>query len=126
MKIEIGKELFQWEKKRHVHIYPQDSDPEATYVQFYNKKSKTSHEIQVKDGTAQIPNYLLKEGLPITAAACIGEPGKTMVIARREFEVLKRAMPAEYIDDQDEPPYPGEPEAPEMDDEIIYDGGEEE
>lgn len=118
MKIYINKELFQWEKNREVFLELSASDPKISYVQFYNKKSKTGPEIAVVNNTAQIPNFLLEQDLPITAAACIGELGKTLVVARREFKVLKRVKPVEY-ENGNTPGYPDENE------EIIYDGGEE-
>jgi hypothetical protein len=83
---------------------------------------------------------LLEEEWPITAAACTGEIGKTFVVARKEFTVLKRAKPVHYKDEEDnpdgeveditpsypvQPDYPSVPDVPTDDDEIIYDGGEE-
>lgn len=139
MKIEIDKELFQWEKNRYVYVETYDSDPTITYVQFYNGNSRTGHEIELKDGRAQIPDYLLEEHLPVIAAACTGKLGETLVIARREFKVLKRARPVDYKDESDNPDgevedtpsqpnypdYPGGDSGDSEDDEIIYDGGEE-
>ena len=106
MTLTIEKELFQWEKNRFVEV----NDEQITFVQFYNKKSKYGPEIPVTEGKALIPNYLLKENLPIIAIACSGSSGETQVISRREFKVLGRAKPEYYIDDE-----PGKV--------IIYDGG---
>lgn len=106
MSLDIEKELFQWEKERFVIV----NDKQITYVQFYNKKSKYGSEVPVKEGKALIPNYLLKESLPIIALACSGSSGKTQVLNRREFKVLGRAKPENYIDDD-------------VIREIIYDGG---
>lgn len=106
MTLAIEKELFQWEKDRFVIV----NDEQVTCVQFYNKKSKYGPEIPVEEGKALIPNYLLKENLPIIALACSGSSGKTQVLNRREFKVLGRAKPENYIDDD-------------VIREIIYDGG---
>lgn len=126
MKIYIDKELFQWEKNRSIFLELNDTDPEISYIQFYNKNSRVGPEIPVINNEAKIPDYLLEEHYPIMAVACAGETGQTLAIARREFKVLKRAMPEKYEDESDEPPVPGEPEKPDYDDEeIIYDGGEE-
>lgn len=106
MTLTIEKELFQWEKDRFVIV----KDEQITCVQFYNKKSKYGPEIPVKEGKALIPNYLLKEDLPIIALACTGPSGRTQVKNRREFKVLSRTKPENYIDDDTVV-------------EIIYDGG---
>lgn len=106
MSLIIEKELFQWEKDRFVIV----SDEQITCVQFYNKKSKYGSEVPVKEGKALIPNYLLKENLPIMAIACSGSSDKPQVISRREFKVLGRARPEHYTDDD-------------IIIEIIYDGG---
>lgn len=106
MTLVIEKELFQWEKERFVIV----NDEQVTCVQFYNKKSKYGPEIPVENGKAKIPNYLLKENLPIIAVACSGPSGNTQVINRKEFKVLGRAKPEYYIDDD-----PSKV--------IIYDGG---
>lgn len=126
MNLYIDKELFQWEKNRFVYLEKSETDPLITYIQFYNKNSKCGPEVPVVNNRAQIPDYLLEESFPIMAIACTGEQGETLAITRREFNVLKRAMPEKYEDESDEPPVPGEPEEPDYDDEeIVYDGGEE-
>ena len=83
-------------------------------IQFYNKKSSTGPEVAVSDGKAKIPDYLLMDCLPIMALACAGEPGSTKVITRREFKVIKRVRPENYLEDPEDQIY-----------DIIYDGGEE-
>ena len=98
MKLWIEKELFQWETERYVNI-TQDSDLPITFIQFYNSKSKTGSEIPLEDNKAKIPDYLLEESLPIMAVACIGSKGKTQVIGRREFRVIKRAKPDDFMED---------------------------
>ena len=44
------------------------------------------------------------------AVACVGSKGKTQVIGRREFRVIKRAKPDDFTEDNKH---------------VIYDGGEE-
>ena len=101
MKLWIEKELFQWEKKRYVHIFLEDQDPEVTFIQFYNERSGTSPEIPLKDNKAEIPEYLLMESLPIMAVACTGEKGETQVVGRRQFKVVKRVRPDSYFNTDD-------------------------
>mgnify|MGYP003304495277 CR=1 FL=1 len=111
MILKINKELFQWEKNRYIFIELEENDPEIFYIQFYNKQSKYGPEIPVENGKAKIPNFLLKEDLPIIALACTKIDENIQVIKRREFKVLKRAKPEYYFDDED------------TSKEIIYDGG---
>lgn len=111
MVLRIEKELFQWEKGRYVFLETEENEPSISCFQFYNKKSRYAPEVPVEDGKAMIPNYLLKEDLPIVALACSNDSGETQVISRREFKVLKRVRPEYYIDDDD------------TSKDIIYDGG---
>lgn len=109
MKIYMDGELFKGDRNRLVYIETGPNDPEITYVQFYNKKSQFSKEIQVYDNVAKIPNELIKEGLPIIAIACTGTIGRTSPICREVFDVLKDGS---FSYEQKE----------EL---VIYDGGEE-
>lgn len=111
MTLRIEKELFQWEKGRYVFIDLDEKDPAISSIQFYNKNSKYGPEISVENGKAQIPNYLLKESLPIVALACSDISGESLVIGRRVFKVLARSKPEFYIDDED------------TSKDVIYDGG---
>lgn len=114
MKITINKELFQWEKNRFVEIVELgDTDIQPTSIQFYNSKSSYGPNVEIIDNKAKIPNYLLKEKLPIVAVACYETEEKSIVLARRVFKVLQRAKPEFYNDDED------------TSKDIIYDGGEE-
>lgn len=106
--LKIERELFQWEKNRFVLT---DQNEQITHVQFYNDKTKEGPEIPVIDGAAMIPNYLLKDSLPIIALGYIKTKNETKIVCRRTFRVLKRARPQSYIDDCFEIR------------EIIYDGG---
>lgn len=112
MELIIDKELFQWEKDRAVHIISSLEEPQISCVQFYNKRVQYGPEVPLLNGSAKIPNFLLEEPYPIMALACIGEPGDTKVIARKEFKVIKRTKPEQYEEEEEEK-Y------------VIYDGGEE-
>lgn len=106
--LNIDRELFQWEKDRYVSI---DYPHQITHVQFYNDRIKEGPEVAVINSTALIPNYLLKETLPIIALGYIKTKNDTKIVCRKVFRVLKRARPQSYIDDSSEVR------------EIIYDGG---
>lgn len=111
MTLQIDKELFQWEKDRVVFVNNEERTEEISMVQFYNKKSKYGPEVSVEDGKAKIPNFLLKENLPIVAVACVETAEGVRVVDRREFKVLARVKPEFYIDDED------------TSKDVIYDGG---
>lgn len=114
--LNIDKELFQWEKGRCVTVA--QNEPPITTIEFYNKKSKFGPEVYVVNGKAQIPNFLLKDSLPIVALACIDDKDGTKVITRRTFKVIPRVKPEFYVDDDEQP---SNPDIPDLD--IIYDGG---
>ena len=114
MKIEINKELFQWEKNRQVSVTLEENDPEISFVRFYNKVQGYSIPVPLVDGFAQIPDNFLKEALPITALACIGEKDEAKVFTKKQFRVLKQAKPTDHYDDEDV-----------CEKELIFDGGEE-
>ena len=114
--LSIDKELFQWEKGRYVNVT--QSKPLITTIEFYNKKSKIGPEVYVVNGKAQIPNFLLKDSLPIVALACTDDENGTKVITRRTFKVIPRVKPEFYVDDDE---VPSNPDIPGLD--IIYDGG---
>lgn len=108
-KIQIDKELFQWEKDRYV-VFSFEKEPD--FFTFHNPKSKYGIEVFPQNTKVKIPNILLKEALPITVEACVGEVGEGQVIDRRVFKVLKRPRPENYIDEEEKI-------------HVIYDGGEE-
>ena len=110
MKLWIEKELFQWESERYVYISLEDNEPEIDFIQFYNDSNKTGLMVPLKNKKAKIPDYLLKESLPIMAVACIGSEGNAQVVGRKQFKIIKRAKPEKLI---------------ENDKHVTYDGGEE-
>lgn len=109
MKIEIDKELFQWEKGRFITF---SSEVAPIFFVFYNQKSIYGIEVLPEGNKVFIPNPLLKEAIPVTVEGCIGKFGEGQVITRKTFKVLKRARPENYVEDK-EINY------------VIYDGGEE-
>lgn len=111
MIILIEKELFQWDKNRFVNVKLEEDDTVPTHLQFYNKKSREGKVISFEE-KVKIPNSLLKESLPITILACYRdeEEEEEKVLYRREFKVLARPRPENYVDDDEFI-------------EIIYDGG---
>ena len=110
MKLWIEKELFQWESERYVYISLEEDESEIDFIQFYNDSNKTGPMVPLKNKKAKIPDYLLKESLPIMAVACIGSEENAQVVGRKQFKVIKRAKPEKLIENNKH---------------VIYDGGEE-
>lgn len=108
--LRVNKELFQWEKNRYIYVDQNEEKPILSCVQFYNKKSESSFESPIEDGKAAIPNFLLKENLPIVALGCIKVQNEAQVICRKEFRVLQRVKPEFYIDED-------------VYKDVVYDGG---
>lgn len=102
MTLYIEKELFQWEKNRYVFVNRTEDEPVISCIQFYNSKSKIGPEVPLENGKAKIPDCLLKYDVPIMALGCTTGPEGTQVVCRKEFNVLKRAMPGYCIDDCDD------------------------
>lgn len=111
MTLKIDKELFQWEKERYVFVEGIEEYPGVSVIQFFNKKSECGPEVPIENNKAKIPNYLLKDCLPITALACTKVFNGTQVVCRKVFKVLGRVKPEYYIEDED------------TSKDIIYDGG---
>lgn len=110
MKIKLKKELFQWEKNRHLYVEKENDEPEIYCVRFYNPKSSVGIDSLYEDGCVKIPNSLLKEGLPITALICTLVGDDIQIIARKNLKVLRAIRPENYMDDDEVV-------------EVIYDGG---
>lgn len=106
MRLWIEKELFQWERGRYVNVSSDNSEPEITFIQFYNEENAVGPEVALEKGKAKIPDYLLEKSLPIMAVACAIKEGEAQVIERRKFRVLKRAKPESYTETDDLPTFP--------------------
>lgn len=112
MTLRVERELFQWDKNRYVYICQEGLEQSEICIQFFNDKSKYGIEVPIVNGRSKIPNFLLKQNLPITALVCVAKNNETQVMTRKTFRVLSRPKPEHYVDDD-------------ISIEIIYDGGEE-
>lgn len=87
--------LTQWDKG---HVLIVDECPPGTQVHFSNTKSQTAYVIETNEnGEARIPDIILQEPYPITAWIYREEDGNYYTENRREFQVIKRPMPDDYI-----------------------------
>lgn len=114
--LKLNGELFQWEKNRFVEV--EEGENNITIVQFYNKNAKIGPEVEVVEGKAQIPDYLLRESCPLIALCYSKDGDNVRIIDRQIFKIIARAKPDSYVDEE-VPTTPQEPD-------IIYDGGVEE
>ena len=88
-----GSQLNQWDVGRSVSV----SDSQATHVHFANQGDSKAVIIEITDGTAKIPNYLLQTGKPLLAYAVLD--GVTLEC--KSFAVHKRERPENYVYEDD-------------------------
>lgn len=88
-----GSQLNQWDVGRSVSV----SDSKAAHVHFANQGDSKAVIIEITDGTAKIPNYLLQTGKPLLAYAVLD--GVTLEC--KSFAVHKRERPENYVYEDD-------------------------
>lgn len=90
----IGTELYQWDTGRSVRV----ESAGATHVHLANQGDSQAPIIELKDGQAKIPDYLLQTGKQLCAYAV----ANGVTIARKTFSVKKRERPENYVYDEDQ------------------------
>ena len=93
----IGLHLNQWDVGRSVSVRNAD----ATHVHFANQGDSKAVIIEIINGEAKIPDYLLQTGKPILAYAV--HDGVTL--GRKSCSVRKRERPEDYVYEDDERNY---------------------
>ena len=93
----VGSGLTQWDVGRKVEVKNTDSD----HVHFANQGDSYAAKVPLKDGVAEIPDYLLQTGKPLFVYAVLN--GVTMEIV--SFSVRKREKPADYVYEKDKRDY---------------------
>lgn len=88
-----GSQLCQWDVGRSVNI----SDSKATHVHFANQGDSKAVIIEITNGTAKIPDYLLQTGKALNAYAVLDG----VTLESRSFAVCKRERPENYVYDDD-------------------------
>lgn len=85
-------ELWQWDTGRKLTV-----NVDCTQVHFSNKIFGRSVDVDVVDGVAEIPDFLLQTDKPLTAWAFVGfaENGYTKI--SKVFTVNKRNKPSDYV-----------------------------
>ena len=93
----IGGLLYQWDVNREVEI----TSSEATHVQFANVGDMQAPSIELVNGKAKIPAYLLQTGKQI----CVYAVKDYVTIEKLLCPVRKRERPAEYVYEDDQRNY---------------------
>ena len=89
----VGPQLSQWDVGRIVSV----SKSNATHVHFANQGDAKAVIIEIIEGSAKIPDYLLQTGKTVVAYAVLN--GVTQ--ETRSFPVRKRERPENYVYEDD-------------------------
>ena len=92
-----GPQLTQWDVGRSVSV----SNSDATHVHFANQGDSKAVIMQIENGTAKIPEYLLQTGKALLAYAVLNG----VTLESKTFAVCKRAKPTNYVYEDDERNY---------------------
>ena len=93
----VDPRLSQWDVGRSVSI----SDSEATHIHFANQGDSKAVIIEIVNGSAKVPDYLLQTGKSVIAYAV--KDGVTL--ESKSFAVRKRERPENYIYEDDQRNY---------------------
>ena len=93
----VDPQLTQWDVGRIVTI----SDSNATHIHFANQGDSKAVIIEIENGSAKIPDYLLQTGKTVTAYAV--KDGVTL--ESKSFSVRKRERPENYVYEDDQRNY---------------------
>jgi len=93
----IGPQFSQWDVGRSVKV----TDSEATHIHFANQGDSKAVIIEIAEGSAKIPDFLLQTGKTLIAYAVL--EGVTQ--ESKSFPVSKRERPENYIYEDDQRNY---------------------
>lgn len=104
MRLKNRKRYFtQWDRGQRIIV---DECPPETYIHFSNTRSEQAYVVQTDSNLeAEVPDILLQEPYPITAWIYRVEGEMRYTENRREFQVIKRARPEDYIWSDDDRKY---------------------
>lgn len=96
MRLKNRKRYFtQWDKG---HILIVDECPAGTQVHFTNTKSEDAYVLETDSNLeVEVPDVILQEPYPVTAWVYRIEGDLRYTETRREFQVIKRPKPEDYI-----------------------------
>ena len=93
----IGTSLNQWDTGREVEV----TAIEADRIHFANNGDSKAVIMEIVDGKAAIPNYLLQTGKQL----CVYAVKNGVTVDRKVFSVQKRERPENYIYEEDQRNY---------------------
>ena len=93
----VDPQLNQWDVGRSVRV----SDSNATHIHFANQGDSKAVIIEIKDGSAKIPDYLLQTGKTVIAYAVLDG----VTLESKSFSVSKRERPENYVYEDDQRNY---------------------
>lgn len=93
----IDPQLTQWDVGRSVTV----SGTNATHIHFANQGDSKAVIIEITDGSAKIPDYLLQTGKPVIAYAVLDG----VTLESKSFPVRKRERPENYVYEDDQRNY---------------------
>lgn len=93
----IDPQLTQWDVGRSVTV----SDTKATHIHFANQGDSKAVIIEIENGSAKIPDYLLQTGKSIIAYAVLDG----VTLESKSFPVRKRERPENYVYEDDQRNY---------------------
>ena len=93
----VDPQLNQWDVGRSVKV----SDSNATHVHFANQGDSKAVIIEIANGEAKIPDYLLQTGKTVFAYAVLNG----VTLESRFFAVRKRERPENYVYEEDQRNY---------------------
>ena len=89
----VDPHFTQWDVGRSVKV----SDSNATHVHFANQGDAKAVIIELVDGSAKVPDYLLQTGKNLLAYEVLNG----VTLERRSFPVRKRERPEDYVYEDD-------------------------
>ena len=93
----IGPQFSQWDVGRSVKV----TDSEATHIHFANQGDSKAVIIEITEGSAKIPDFLLQTGKTLVAYAVLDG----VTLESKSFPVRKRERPENYVYEDDKRNY---------------------
>lgn len=87
-------ELYQWDTGRELTI---DGAPDATMVHFATRAYGRTVDVEIEDGKAKIPDFMLQTPTPLSVYLFVGTPDAGYTKIEKVYEVKRRNKPADYV-----------------------------
>lgn len=94
MILNVDPQLSQWDASRSVSV---SEDSVATHIHFANQGDSKAVIIEIVDGSAKIPDFLLHTGKTVIAYEVLNG----VTLGSRSFPVRKREKPESYVYEED-------------------------